>query len=326
MSDGAITVLDGASLRSIHLLPPSSDDPLTGAQILDLADSKASEYLLGVSLPQTLKSSALKRVNVDDVVTFRRTELSRDAASEKLNNYVAAIANELKDNPLVVSMLDGNTVRMFLEDEDDFAMLAENLFTDLDTEDKGKIAKSEIRNALENMGVEMGIPPFEDFPLVNDILKRNGIEEKEELGQSQFAELLQTILQEVADALSVKHVTVIHKLKINNGLKLRKLLADENLLSNVLENIMEEKVSMEDNQVSIKKIRGFLELRANELGLPPPESSEAVLLLYDTIFADVETGKHAPKAEDEFRELVKEILKQFAEQLEANPIYCDLDN
>lgn len=41
-----------------------------------------------------------------------------------------------------------------------FAMLAENLFTDLDTEDKGKISKSEIRNALIHMGVEMSIPPI----------------------------------------------------------------------------------------------------------------------------------------------------------------------
>lgn len=52
---------------------------------------------------------------------------------------------------------------MFLEDEDDFAMLAENLFTDLDTEDKGKISKSETRNALVHMGVEMGVPPFSGF-------------------------------------------------------------------------------------------------------------------------------------------------------------------
>lgn len=64
------------------------------------------------------------------------------------------------EDPLVVSILDGSNIRLFLEDEDDFAMLAENLFTDLDAEDKGKIHKSEIRNALVHMGVEMGVPPF----------------------------------------------------------------------------------------------------------------------------------------------------------------------
>lgn len=64
------------------------------------------------------------------------------------------------DDPIVVAVLDGTAIRVFLEDEDDFAMIAENLFTDLDTEDKGKIRKSEIRNALGHMGVEMGVPPI----------------------------------------------------------------------------------------------------------------------------------------------------------------------
>lgn len=64
------------------------------------------------------------------------------------------------DDPLVVAILDGKILQLFLEDEDDFAMIAENLFTDLDTKDKGKISKNEIRGALVHMGVEMGVPPF----------------------------------------------------------------------------------------------------------------------------------------------------------------------
>lgn len=63
------------------------------------------------------------------------------------------------DNPVVVAILDGKTIHMFLDDEDDFAMLAENLFTELDIEDRGKISKDEIQNALIHMGIESGIPP-----------------------------------------------------------------------------------------------------------------------------------------------------------------------
>lgn len=54
---------------------------------------------------------------------------------------------------------------MFWEDEDDFAMLAENLFTELDEEDNGKLPKSQIRKALKHMGVEMGVPPLSGFVL-----------------------------------------------------------------------------------------------------------------------------------------------------------------
>lgn len=62
-----------------------------------------------------------------------------------------------------------------------------------------------------------------EFPLLNDILKKYGAEGEEELGQAQFAELLQPILQETADALSENHVVIIHNVKVVNGSKLRKV-------------------------------------------------------------------------------------------------------
>lgn len=71
------------------------------------------------------------------------------------------------DDPIVISILDGNTIRLFLEDEDDFAMLAENLFTDLDAEDVGKLNKSVIQSALLHMGVEMGVPPVSGYFLIH---------------------------------------------------------------------------------------------------------------------------------------------------------------
>lgn len=70
------------------------------------------------------------------------------------------------DDPIAVAILDGKTISIYLEDEDDFAMIAENLFTELDAEDKGKIKKSEIRNALVRMGVEMGVPPISGLLLI----------------------------------------------------------------------------------------------------------------------------------------------------------------
>ncbi|XWS57678.1 hypothetical protein CRYUN_Cryun09bG0194000 [Craigia yunnanensis] len=226
MSEGSLTVLDGTRLRSLNLSLPELNGSVTGVQLLEIADSKASSSLFGLSLPQNLKASAISCVIAgadDDDVTFRQTEFDREKASKVLCDYISAIADELKDDPLVVSILDGNTLKMFLEDEDDYAMLAENLFTDLDIEDKGKICKSEIRNALVLMGVEMGIPPFSEFPLLNDILKKHGADGEEELGQAQFAELLQPILQETADALTENHVVIIQNIKVVNGSKLRKV-------------------------------------------------------------------------------------------------------
>nr|DAD19696.1 TPA_asm: hypothetical protein HUJ06_021159 [Nelumbo nucifera] len=159
MNDGGMKILDGASLRSVDVLLPEIDGAITGAQVLEIAEAKASSSLFGIALPEHLKAAALKRINIDPV-SFRSTELDREQSSSKLKEYVIAIADELIDDPLVVSVLDGVILKLFMEDEDDFAMLAEDLFTELDEEDKGMIRKSEIRNGLVRMGVEMGVPPF----------------------------------------------------------------------------------------------------------------------------------------------------------------------
>lgn len=64
----------------------------------------------------------------------------------------------LAENPLVVSVTDGSAIKASLEDEDDFAMLAESLFTELDIQDSGKISTNAFRTALLKMGLEMGVP------------------------------------------------------------------------------------------------------------------------------------------------------------------------
>ncbi|XP_004302048.1 PREDICTED: uncharacterized protein LOC101303717 [Fragaria vesca subsp. vesca] len=324
MSDGALTVLDGSHLRAVDLSVPDSDVTLTGAHVLDLADSKASSSLFGLTLPQGLKSSALKRVNVQDDDVFRQAELDRHQALKLARDYIAAIADELKDDPIVISILDGNTIRLFLEDEDDFAMLAENLFTDLDAEDVGKLSKSVIQSALLHMGVEMGVPPVSEFPPLSDILTKHGAYGEEELGQAQFAELLQPILQELAEALAKKNVVLIQNIKIVNGSKLRKLLADEKQINSVIEKILQGK---KDGLGSADVIRSYLEKNELELGLPPSEGNEPAAILYDLVFTELEQDKSALKeGEDNFGNLVKKILEKLAEQLESNPVFHDTEH
>lgn len=277
---------------------------------------------MGLTLPENLKLSALKRLNVD-ADEFRRTEIDRGQASSTLKDYITAIADELQDDPLVVAILDGKTLQMFLEDEDDFAMLAENLFTDLDTEDNGKISKNEIQNALVHMGVEMGIPPFSECPLLYDILKKHRADGEGDLGQAQFAQVLQLVLQELAEILAENHVVVIQNIKISTGSKIRKLLADEKRLNDLAEKILHE-----NGQKGIETIRVFLEKTGKELGLPPLKGEDGTgVLLYDVVFADVMKGNNATVSDnEELKILLVAILDKFAEQLETSPIFYELDS
>ena len=62
-----------------------------------------------------------------------------------------------------------------------------------------------------------------EFPTLNEILKKHGADEEKQLGQAQFALVLQAILQDLADALAKNHIVIIQNIKISNGSKLIKV-------------------------------------------------------------------------------------------------------
>ena len=106
MSDGVLTIVDGTQLKAMDLTVVAAEDDadlMTGAKVLELAKSRATSALFGLSLPQTLKSSALQSINLNnegDIILFHQTHLSSDQASLKLNHYLTAIADQLKGTHL----------------------------------------------------------------------------------------------------------------------------------------------------------------------------------------------------------------------------------
>ncbi|ESQ32318.1 hypothetical protein EUTSA_v10004570mg [Eutrema salsugineum] len=330
MSNAGLTIFDGEVLRSIDLKLPELEHTVTGAQLLEISESKVSESLSGLSLPPHLKEAAISRVSSGDEVNFRRTDFNSQQASEKLGVFVSAVADALRDTPIVVSILDGSTLKLFLEDEDDFAMLAENLFTDLDEEDKGKLCKSEIRKALLHMGVEMGVPPLSEFPILDDIIKKHDADGDEELGQAQFAELLQPVLQGIADVLHEKPITIVQNVEIFTGSRLRKILADEKTLKCLVEKMISEESKGKDSQGRADLIKSLIIKNGKELGLPPLSSeNESVALLYDNIFSQLnnrEKGSADASTEEGFMDAVKDVLRKFEELLETTPVYSAITN
>lgn len=320
-------ILDGTNLRDLDLSSTIFDRPVTGAQLLDIAHSRASLSLFDLPLPDPLKVSSLNRLrrnnsDADSVLLLSfETEYEPAKASEILKLYITAVADELKDNPLVISILDGSTLRLLFEDEDDFAMLAENLFTDLDVEDKGKISKSQIRNALVQMGVDMGVPPFSEYPQLNDLLRKHGADGEEELGQAQFAQLLQSVIQDLEVELSKKNFVFVQNIQIINGSKIRQLLANEKELNSFIEKALQEKANAKDGLGNTEIIRSFLERNAKELGLPLSEAGDAAALFYDSVFADVAKDKDGVELDKELTKLLKDIFEKMAEQLELSPVY-----
>ena len=103
MSNAGVTIFDGAVLRSTDLNLPELEHGVTGAQLLEISESKVSESLSGLSLPPHIKDAAISRVSAGDDVSFRITEFNREQASEKLGVFVSAVADALTGNRIIPS-------------------------------------------------------------------------------------------------------------------------------------------------------------------------------------------------------------------------------
>lgn len=110
MLDGGLTVLDGTLLRASVSHLPNPNGAVTGTNLLAMAESAASSTLFGLSLPENLKSVALKRINAD-AVSFGLTEVDEEKATSILRNYVIALADELKGN---IQLVDYERIDMWM--------------------------------------------------------------------------------------------------------------------------------------------------------------------------------------------------------------------
>lgn len=328
-------MLDGSqisdSLATLHdrlpqLLPNSHDDRFTVAQCHSLAIFQIAQLFPGIQIPQKRLDHALQTAKfpVDSSVP-----LDPPTFESKLHDLLQSLADALREEPLVVSVLDGAAIKSLLEDEDDFAMLAENLFTELDVDDKGKLSPQKLRTALLQMGLEMGVPVPSAKPEANDllssILTKYESDGDQEIGQAQFAQLLQGVLEDLAQSLAEHPMAIVLDVKVNNGYQLRKLLENPENLSKLADHIFEEFDVTNNGKLDRTEACRFLESRGMEWGLPSKGSSELVRHLYDELFSFSDTDHSGELDKEEFRVLLQQIFESFSVQLEFNPTFTNED-
>lgn len=325
-------ILDGSQIR--NALPEinakdtfvkhdeGSKGYLTSSEVRRAAEAEAAALLLGIKLSAQLLDNA--------VLVFPNEasqKVTEDAFGAALQSYLTAIADALEDDPLVVSVLDGAAIKTLLEDEDEFAMVAENLFEELDTDESGKLSSKELRPALLQLGVEQGVPPSGATPeaedLVTKLIAKYG-QGTEELGQAQFAALLQDVLQDMAGSLAEKPITIVRDVKLLNGSHLRKVLADEVVFKEMAENMFNELDLNKDEHLTKAEIRPLFERHGADWGLPPVGDAETEEL-FDQVFKAVDTDKSGQVEKSEFEVLAKALFADFAETLRLNPILVEVE-
>ena len=68
-----------------------------------IAEAEASSILFDLDLPENLRALVLERLQLTDIGSL---QFDRETVLGKFHDYLLALADELKDDPLIVSILD----------------------------------------------------------------------------------------------------------------------------------------------------------------------------------------------------------------------------
>ncbi|KAG6383967.1 hypothetical protein SASPL_156242 [Salvia splendens] len=107
-----------------------------------------------------------------------------------------------------VVMIDGTTVRSFVNDEEHFVKGVDEAFAALDLNQDGVLSRSELRHAFEStrlvdtdFGVDVAMPPEDVTKLYDSIFARFDCDNSGTVDQKEFRDEIRNILLAIADGL-----------------------------------------------------------------------------------------------------------------------------
>lgn len=107
-----------------------------------------------------------------------------------------------------VVVIDGSTVRSFVEDEEQFKKTVDEQFKALDSNDDGVLSRSELRKALESMrlldshfGVDVVTPQEELTKLYDSIFEKFDTDQSGSVDLEEFMSEMKKIVLAIADGL-----------------------------------------------------------------------------------------------------------------------------
>ncbi|KAL2461354.1 Calcium-binding EF-hand family protein [Abeliophyllum distichum] len=107
-----------------------------------------------------------------------------------------------------VVIIDGSTVRSFVEDEAQFKKSVDEAFVSLDLNNDGVLSRSELRRAFESLrlieahfGVDVATPPEELTKLYDSIFDKFDSDQSGTVDMEEFRNELKEIMLAIADGL-----------------------------------------------------------------------------------------------------------------------------
>ncbi|XP_019159367.1 PREDICTED: uncharacterized protein LOC109156040 [Ipomoea nil] len=115
-----------------------------------------------------------------------------------------------------VVIIDGSTVRNFVNDEEAFNKAVDERFSSLDLNDDGVLSRSELRNAFESFrliethfGVDAATPPDELPKLYDSIFEKFDLDQSGTIDRDEFKSEMKKIMLAIADGFGSSPIQMV---------------------------------------------------------------------------------------------------------------------
>lgn len=254
-------------------------------------------------------------------VSGKTDGISKEDFRTVLSDILLGVADGLKRDPVSLVTIDGrlldNYARSHAFEFDALAIFNET--------DKSKLS---LEKALGKLTVEQGMPPASDPWVMEKIVKpaaescgfQQLINPERNASQEEFVEVFRNVVLEVASQLEKSPVTVAHSEKIYDGKSIQNFVKNKIELDKALQMIWKSLPKDPRGTLPREYLRVALDMIGPVAGLPPLGGVEQMDRVVSEIFKMVKADEGGVLKQDEFNQLVLEILGSLMLQLEGNPI------
>ncbi|KAJ9132758.1 hypothetical protein P3X46_033595 [Hevea brasiliensis] len=256
--------------------------------------------------------------------THGKQKVSQTEFKEVLSDILLGMAAGLKRDPIVILRMDGEDLSEFINGPSYEAEMV-SIFSQLASPDADGSVHDFIVKALEKITVDQGIPPSSDSWVMSNIvepaLESCTVQDLDKpISQETFLVEFKKVAEHVAQHLKEQPVIVAHSENTFDGTGIRRLLTNKFELDKTLNTALENVPKDRNGKMSQEYLRVAIDSVAPSAGLPPIGAVDEIDKVIDEGLKMMNADDGKLVKEDEFKEILTEILGSVMLQLEGNPI------
>ncbi|XP_031493802.1 uncharacterized protein LOC116259931 isoform X1 [Nymphaea colorata] len=248
-------------------------------------------------------------------------KVSKSQFKTVLSDILLGMADGLKRDPVVILRIDGEDLQEFVSGSR-FEAEAISIYSEIE---EAKDLKECICKALDKLTVEHGMPPSSDQWVRSNVVEpalefidNQGTEAI--VSQTNFLEAFRKVLDNVVVRLREHPVIVAHSGNTFDGRGIKRILSNKSELEKTLDSAWKSLPKDHHGKLPREYLRVALDVIAPAISLPPYGAVDQMDAITGEVFKMVKAEEGSTLNQEEFNQLMLEIISSIMLQLEGNPV------